>query len=292
MIYNISTVNQKFPKRHLYKFPPKMSFAGSLKENTEKLKKIRQIKENPLSALVSNYDEGQKVFDFYLDESCVRPKNIIELRANLKYIKLKDISSKLNITKSWFTIGVICEITKKEQDFVYTLSDLKTCRYKARLKFPTSYRKWDIILIANCFILSAEQCILVEDPKFVKRIGRNDHISKCYRADPKNKQCSVYIDVRNGTNCTYHCEQSFKEAGMGRAILKQTFVPLSNTLPDSMVQNDDDLKKTTIDDKKLVKAYIEAHPYSRAAKLKQAQKSDKPEIGKGFKEGDMIDLDF
>ena len=269
-----------------------MTFAGALKENTNKMKIIQKFKENPLGGLIPTMDENQKVFEFYLDESCVKVRNILELRAHLNYIKLRDVTSKLNLTKSWFTIAVICEIIKQNKDFVYTVSDLKTCRYKVRVKFPASYRKNDVILIANSFINSAEQCIVVDDSKLIKRIGTNEHIIKCYRADPANKRCSVYVDARCGTNCNYHCEQSYKEAGMGRALLKQTSVPVSNIIPDSMrPDNDEDLKGVTTDDTQLVKAFIASHPYSRAAKLNEATKK-KPVIGKGFKEGDMIDLDF
>ena len=270
-----------------------MTFAGALKENTDKMKIVQKFKENPLGTLIPTMDENQKVFEFYLDESCVKVRNVIELRAHLNYVKLRDVTSKLNLSKNWFTIAVICEIIKQNKDFVYTVSDLKTCRYKVRVKFPASYRKNDVIVIANSFINSAEQCIVVDDFKLIKRIGTNEHIMKCYRADPANKNCSVYVDSRYGTNCNYHCEQSYKEAGMGRAILKQTSVPMSKIgIPDSMKPADDeDLKGVTTDDTQLVKAYIEAHPYSRAAKLKEAAKI-KPVIGKGFKEGDMIDLDF
>ena len=270
-----------------------MTFTGGLQDKADKLRVAKQFKENPLSSLTPIIGEHQKCLEFYLDESCVRIRNVVELRQYLNYVKLKDISSKLNLTRNWFTIVVICKIEKKGRDLLYIVSDLKTCRYKVLIKFFASYRKHDVVVIANAFINSSEQCIIVDDLKHIKRVGTNMQIIKCYRADPSNKQCSVWVDSRNGTNCIYHAEQSYKEAGMGRAILKQTSVPMENMVPDSMKPIDDeDLRGVSSNDAEFVKAFVEAHPYSRAAKLRKATEIKKPVIGRGFKEGDEIDLEF
>ena len=139
-----------------------MSFAGALQEKADKLKIAQKFKENPLSTLIPTVDSNQKVFEYYLDESCVKIRNIVELRAHLNYVKLKDISSKLNLSRSWFTISVICEVHKKNRDFLYTISDLRTCRYKLLIKFPASYRTKDVVL----FIGADSNCAVEVDNRF------------------------------------------------------------------------------------------------------------------------------
>ena len=270
-----------------------MTFASLLEQNTDKLKIDKMYKDDPFRNVIPASEEDRQIFGFNLDECVVKLKNVTELRAHLNYIKLKDVTTKCNISKSWFTIGVICEISQKGRKLTYLLSDLKTCRYHAEVTFAASYRKHDVIMIANSFI-NDKMTILVNDSRNIRRIGTNSSVVKCNHADPNNNKCSVYVDARNGTNCTYHCEQLYKDAGMGRAILKQTITPVDQLVPDAMKEDyNDDLKYVSRDDTKLIKAYTESHRYSRSAKFiaaLESKETNKPEIAKGFHAGDMIDI--